>query len=58
MKDFEVHVSASYVAAGVERWNSFKEYVTAETAAEAKKQLKSELKADGYRHIEMDAIEC
>ena len=59
MKEFEIHVSESYITdGGSEEWNCFKEYVTANTAAEAKKALKAELKADGYRHIEMDAVSC
>lgn len=59
MKEFEIHVSASYITdGGSEEWNCFKEYVTAKNANEAKRTLRAELKADGYRHIEMDAVAC
>ena len=59
MKEYEIHVSASYITdGGSEEWNCFKEYRTGKTAAEARRSLKAELKADGYRHIEMDAVNC
>lgn len=59
MKEFEIHVYASYTTdGGSKHWNSFKEYVTANTEAEAKRQIKAELKADGYRNITLDAIEA
>lgn len=59
MKEFEIHVSASYrTDGGSKEWNTFKEYVTAESAAAAKKQLRAELKAEGYHNIQMDAIEA
>ncbi len=59
MKNYEIHVSASYITdGGSEEWNCFKEYVTANTAAEAMKKLKAELRLDGYRNIEMDAVAC
>lgn len=58
MKTFEIHVSASYVTdGGSKEWNCFKEYITSSSAAEAKKTLRAELKADGYKNISMDAIE-
>ena len=55
MKTFEIFVSASYISAGSEHSNCFKEYVEAPTAAAAKKALRASLKADGYICIEMDA---
>ena len=59
MKEYEIHVSASYTTSGGSKeWNCFKEYVRANSAAEAKRILKAELKADGYRNITMDAIEA
>ncbi len=58
MKEFEIHVSASYIAGGEKYWNCFKEYVTAKNKTEAKKILKSELKEDGYKNIEMDILEA
>ena len=57
MKTYEIHISASYIAAGSRHYNSFKEYREAKSAAEAKKNLKAELRAEGYRNIEMEAIE-
>lgn len=55
MKTFEIFVSASYITdGGSKESNCFKEYVDANTAAEAKKNLRAELKADGYINIKMD----
>ena len=57
MKEYEIHVSASYVTdGGSKEWNAFTEYVTAKSAAEAMRILKAELKAEGYKNITMDAI--
>lgn len=59
MKTYEIHVSASYVTdSGSREWNCFREYVEAATAAAAKKALRAELKAGGYKNIEMDAVEA
>ena len=59
MKEYEIHVCASYITSGGSKeWNCFKEYVSADSAAEAKRNLKAELKADGYHNITMDAIEA
>ncbi len=59
MKEYEIHVSASYVTDdGSNEWNAFTEYVEAKSAAEAKRILKAELKAEGYKNITMDAIEA
>ena len=56
MKEYEIFVSASYVTDGSSKeWNAFTEYVKAKNAAEAKRLLKAELKADGYKNIKMDA---
>lgn len=58
MKEFEIFVSASYITdGGSKEWNAFKEYVKANNKAEAIKNLKTELKADGYKNIEMEAIQ-
>ena len=55
MKEFEIFVSASYTTdGGSEHSNCFKEYVKADTAAEANKALRASLEADGYINIEMD----
>ena len=59
MKEYEIHVSASYTTCGGSKeWNAFKEYVEAASAAEAKRILKAQLKADGYHNITMEAIEA
>ena len=59
MKEYEIHVSASYVTdGGSKEWNAFTKYVEAKSAAEAKRILKAELKAEGYKNITMDAIEA
>ena len=58
MKEYEIHVSASYTTdGGSKEWNCFKEYVTARNITEAKRILRAELKGEGYKNIEMDAIE-
>ena len=58
MKEYEIHVCASYrTDGGSKEWNCFKEYVNADTAAEAKRILKAQLKEDGYHNITMAAIE-
>lgn len=59
MKEYEIHVAASYITSGGSKeWNAFTEYVTAASASEAKRILKAELKAEGYKNITMDAIEA
>ena len=59
MKEYEIHVSASYITdGGSKEWNAFTEYVNANTAAEAKRILKAELRSEGYHNITMDAIEA
>ena len=59
MKEYEIHVSASYKTdGGSKEWNYFTEYRNAKTAAEAKRILKEELRAEGYHNITMDAIEA
>ena len=59
MKEYEIHVSASYTTdGGSKEWNCFKEYRTAKNEAEAKKNLRAELRAEGYHNIILDAIEA
>ncbi len=59
MKEYEIHISASYnTDGGTKEWSYFTEYVNASSAAEAKRIKKAELKADGYHNITMDAIEA
>ena len=59
MKEYEIHVSASYTTSGgTKEWNCFTEYVTAKSPAEARKILRAELRAEGYHNITMDAIEA
>ena len=57
MKEYEIHISASYnTDGGTKEWSYFTEYVNANSAAEAKRIKKAELKADGYHNITMEAI--
>lgn len=59
MTEYEIHVSARYTTSGGSKeWNYFIEYVTANSAEEAKHILKAELKTEGYRNIKMTAIEA
>ena len=59
MTEYEIHVSASYTTdGGSKEWNAFTEYVNANTAAEAKRILRAELRAEGYHNITMDAIKA
>lgn len=58
MKEFQIFVSASYITdGGSKEFNCFKEFVEANNEKEAKNILKAELKAEGYKNIEMEAIE-
>lgn len=57
MKEFEIHVSASYMTdGGTKEWNAFTEYVNADTTAEARKILRAELRAEGYHNITMSDV--
>ena len=59
MKEYEIHVSVAYTTAGGTTEGSyFVEYVTAKSMAEAKRILRPELKAAGYKNIKLDAIEA
>ena len=59
MKEYEIHVSATYTTDGGTREGTyFVEYRDAKTAADAKRILKEELKTEGYRNIKLDAIEA
>lgn len=59
MKEYEIHVSASYITSGGSKeWNCFTEYRMASSAAEVKKLLRAELRAEGYHNITMEAIEA
>lgn len=57
MKEYELHISASYITdGGSKEWNCFTEYVDARSEAEAKKIKRAELKQDGYHNITIEAI--
>ena len=59
MKEYETHTTATYTTdGGTTEGSYFVEYVTAKNMAEAKRTLRSELKAVGYKNIKMDAIEA
>lgn len=58
MKEYELHISASYITSGGSKeWTCFTEYRMANSAAEAKRNMRAELRADGYRNITIDALE-
>ena len=62
MKEYEIHVSASYTTdGGTKEWNAFTEYVTAKSPVEARKLLGAQLKAKGYHNITLSdtiATDC
>lgn len=59
MKEYEIHTTVTYTTEGGTTENSyFVEYVTAQSVAEAKRILRAELKAAGYKNIKLDAIEA
>ena len=59
MKEYEIHTTATYTTdGGTTEGSYFVEYVTAKNMAEAKRILRAELKAAGYKNIKMDAIEA
>lgn len=59
MKEYELHISASYLTSGGSKeWTCFTEYRTANSAAEAERIIRAELKSDGYRNITIDALEA
>lgn len=59
MKEYEIHTTVTYTTDGRAReGNYIVEYVTAKNMAEAKRILRAELKAAGYKNIKMDAIEA
>ena len=58
MIEYEIHTTVTYTTdGGTKESGYFVEYVTAKNMAEAKRILRSELKAVGYKNIKMDAIE-
>ena len=59
MKEYEIHVSVTYTSqGGTKEYDSFMEYVSAKNAAEAKKIVRATLKAEGFKVLTMEAIEC
>ena len=59
MKEYEIHTTVTYTTdGGTTEGSYFVEYVTAKNMAEAKRILRAELKAAGYKNIKMDAIEA
>ncbi|MGI6014314.1 MAG: hypothetical protein ACOX7K_08590 [Oscillospiraceae bacterium] len=59
MKEYEIHISASYITSGgSEEWTYVTEHVMACSAEEAKQIKLNELKTDGYSNITMDIIEA
>ena len=59
MKEYEIHSTATYATdGGTTEGSYFVEYVTAKNMAEAKRILRAELKAAGYKNVKMEAIEA
>ena len=59
MKEYEIHTTVTYITdGGTPEGSYFVEYITAKNMAEAKRILRSVLKAAGYKNIELDAIEA
>ena len=59
MKEYELHISASYITSGGSKeWICFTEYRTADSATEAKRNMRAELRSDGYRNITIDTLEA
>ncbi|MDO4816245.1 MAG: hypothetical protein Q4A83_06550 [Bacillota bacterium] len=59
MKEYELHISASYLTSGGSKeWTCFTEYRTANSDAEAERIIRAELKSDGYRNITIDTLEA
>ena len=59
MKEYELHISASYISSGgAEEGSYFVEYVMALSAEEAQKLKRDELAAGGYYNISIDTIEA
>lgn len=59
MKEYEIHTTATYTTdGGTTEGSYFVEYVTAKNLVKAKRILRAELKATGYKNIKLDAIEA
>lgn len=59
MKEYEIHTTATYITdGGTTEGSYFVEYVTAKNLVEAKRILRAELKAAGYKNIKLDAIKA
>lgn len=58
MKEYEIHVSVTYTSqGGTKEYDYFMKYVFAKNATEAKKIVRTALKADGFKTLNMDAVE-
>ena len=59
MKEYEIHTTATYSTdGGTTEGSYFVEYIIAKNMAEAKRILRAELKATGYKNIKMEATEA
>ena len=59
MKEYEIRTTATYTTdGGTTEGSYFVEYVTAKNMVEAKRILRAELKAAGYKNIKPNAIEA
>ena len=59
LKEYEIHTTATYSTdGGTTEGSYFVEYATVKNMAEAKRILRAELKAAGYKNIKLDAIDA
>ena len=57
MTEYEIHTTVTYTTdGGTRECGYFVKYITAKTMTEAKRILRAELKADGYKNIKMEAL--
>lgn len=56
MKEYELHVTVSYMAGGDTKHNYFVENIKASNKKEAKAILKEQLKDEGYAKINVEEI--
>ena len=59
LKEYEIHTTATYSTdGGTTEGSYFVEYVPAKNMVEAKRILRAELQAAGYKNIKLDVIEA
>ena len=59
MIEYEIHTTVTYTTGGGTKESGyFVKYITAKNMTEAKRILRAELKAAGYKNVKMEAIEA